>query len=309
MPSKKDIEAGRAFVRLFLKNDMRKQLSGALQSAGKTLKGWGRSTMVAGAGMTAAGTAILAPIAAAVKSFAAQGDELDKMAKRTGVAGSALAEFSFAAEQSGANLDDFEKSIKRMQRTIEDGKRGLTTAVDGLDLVGLSVQDLQGLSPEDQFQKIADGMAAIVDPSTKAAAAQMLFGRSGTQLIPMLNDLSQLRQEARDLGLIPAEGEIENAAKVTDALNRVRRAVKAAFFSLGASLAGPAARARNAEEHCGQHRPARQRQGVHHCRSGRDWGRSRCRRRSASASSSKARGTSLPQRPGLGPLLLPPVWQ
>ncbi|MHC4335962.1 MAG: hypothetical protein ACYSUV_19765, partial [Planctomycetota bacterium] len=172
--------------------------------------------------------------------FAAQGDELDKMAKRTGVAGSALAEFSFAAEQSGANLDDFEKSIKRMQRTIEDGKRGLTTAVDGLDLVGLSVQDLQGLSPEDQFQKIADGMAAIVDPSTKAAAAQMLFGRSGTQLIPMLNDLSQLRQEARDLGLIPAEGEIENAAKVTDALNRVRRAVKAAFFSLGASLAGPA---------------------------------------------------------------------
>lgn len=240
MASKADVEAGKAFVRLYLKNDFGRQLAGALNAAGAKMQSWGRSTMVAGATITAAGAAILAPIAAAVKSFAAQGDELDKMSKRTGIAGGALAELSFAAEQSGSNLGEVEVGIKRMQRTLTDASLGLSTAVDGLAMVGLRAEQLEGLNPEEQFQRIAAGLAEIDDPSKRAAAALMLFGRSGTQLLPMLNDLSALRQEARDLGIIPSQEDIDNAAKVTDAVNRVRRAVKAMFFNIGAGVAGPA---------------------------------------------------------------------
>jgi len=240
MASKREIEAGRAFVRLFLKNDLRRQLSGAIKAAGAKLQSFGRGTMMAGAGMVAGGAALLAPLAMAVKSFAAQGDTLDKMAKRTGIAGSALAELSFAAEQSGTNLGTFEVGLRRMQRSLTDAKLGLKSATDGLNLAGLSVEQFEGLSPEEQFQKLADGIAGIEDPSKRAAASMMLFGRSGTMMLPMLENLRELRQEARDLGISPDEQDIENAAKVTDAINRVRRVIKQMFFDIGAGLAGPA---------------------------------------------------------------------
>jgi len=242
MPSKRDVEAGRAFVRLYLKNDFGRQLNRALTAAGHKLKSFGRGTMMAGAGVAAAGTAILTPLTLAVKSFADAGDMLDKMARRTGIAGSALAELSFAAEQSGTNLDDFEQSLRRMQRSIEDAKRGLSTAVDGLEMVGLTVKDIEGLSPDEQFQRIADGVAALQDPTKKAAATMMLFGRSGTMMLPMLDGLRGLRKEARDLGIIPTQQEIDNAAKVTDAINRVRRVVKKFIFDVGSRMAEPVLR-------------------------------------------------------------------
>jgi hypothetical protein len=246
VPSKREIEAGRAFVRLFLKNDMRRQLTGALRSAGNQLKGWGRSTMVAGAGVTAAGTAVLAPLAAAVKSFAAQGDALGKMAARTGIAAGALAELGFAAEQTGSDLTAVEKAVLRMNRRL--GRmtvgQGSATEVAAMGELGLSVEQLNRMNPEERFLALADAMAQYGDDAAAAGLAQRAFGTGVDRIIPLLmqgrEGIAGLRSEARDLGIVPTEEEVQNAEKVTDAINRVRRAVKAMVFSLGASMAGPA---------------------------------------------------------------------
>jgi len=238
MAGRGDIEAGKSFIRLFLKNDLTKQLSGALNNMGNQLRGVGTQVAKIGAGVAAAGAAISAPIAGAVKHFAAFGDQLDKMSLRTGVAAPALAELGFAAEQSGTDLDTVEKSIRRMQKTIGDAGRGLSTATEAFHSLGLSAAGLEGMAPEDQFQLIADRIKGITDPTKRAAAAMEVFGsRTGTAIIPMLEGLSDLRQEARDLGIVPTEEQVKNAAKVTDAINRIRRAVGAVAFEIGASLA------------------------------------------------------------------------
>lgn len=238
MAGKRDIEAGRAFIRLSLKNSLTGALSRALKNMGAQLTQVGARVSQVGAGISAAGGAILAPFAQAVRTFADVGDKLDKMSQRTGVSASALAELGFAAEQSGTDMDKVENAIRRMQKTIGDANRGLSTAVDGLDNLGLSAQQLNGMAPEDQFDLIARRLREIKDPTQQAAAAMDVFGsRTGTALLPMLNDLEKLKQEARDLGLVPADEEVKKAAAVTDAINRIKRSFGAVLFTVGAQFA------------------------------------------------------------------------
>ena len=235
MPGKsKDVRAGGAHVELGVKDRLKRGLA----RAGARLKKFGRSVATTGAQLTASGAAIVAPFVLAIRHFAKFGDQLDKMSQRTGIAAPALAELGFAAEQSGQNLDTIEKSVRRMQKTIGDADRGLSTAVDGLDKLGLSARQLQGQRPEDQFQTIADRVAAIEDPTKRASAAMDVFGsRTGTAILPMLENMRALRAEARDLGLVPTEEEVKKAAAVTDALNRLKRVFEATLFAVGAQLA------------------------------------------------------------------------
>jgi len=142
---------------------------------------------------------------AAVKNFADVGDQLDKMSKRTGFSVESLGELKFAAEQSGASLETVEKGAKRMASTILDAQMGLSTAVDAFDALGIKADELKGKSPEEQFQIMANALAGVEDASTKAALAQDVFGRAGTELLPLFNagekGMAALRDQAKSLGI------------------------------------------------------------------------------------------------------------
>ncbi|MCA9249810.1 MAG: phage tail tape measure protein, partial [Phycisphaerales bacterium] len=153
----------------------------------------------------------------------------------------ALSELGFAAEQSGTNLETFEKGVRTMQRTVGDAEQGLSTAVDAFDALGLSVDQLQGLSPEQQFTLIADRLSQITDPTLRASAAMDVFGRAGTQLIPLLENgvkgMAELRDQAKSLGLTISTQSAADAAKLTDTLNILWRVVKNNAFAIGSALA------------------------------------------------------------------------
>lgn len=237
MPSKREIEAGRAFVRLFLKNDLRGQIDKAFKAVGSVVSNAGRSITKVGAVAAASGTAALAPLMAAVTSFASVGDDLDKTALRTGIAAQSLAELGFAAEQSGTDLATVERGAFGLSRAYEALQRGQGAVVDAFGAIGLKLSDLKGLTPEQQLEKVAAGLSKVEDASIRGAVAQQLLGRAGRQLLPMFADLGALRQEARELGLVPSEKAVKDAAAVTDAMNRIKRSVEAVWFQVGAKLA------------------------------------------------------------------------
>lgn len=168
-----------------------------------------------GAAMTAVGGTITAFVGKSVYDFAQLGDELDKMAGRTGFSTNALGELKYAAEQSGATLGDIEKASKRLSTTIYEAGQGTATYTEALGALGLQYSDLSGLSPEQQFLTVAYALADVQDASVKAALAQQVFGRAGTQLFPMLAQgragLEALRAEAVRLGL-SLDGEATTAA-------------------------------------------------------------------------------------------------
>lgn len=202
---------------------------------------WAAGLQRLGAGVIALGAGLLAPLLGATKAFADSGDMLDKMAGRTGVAVEQLSALQFAAEQSGSSLGTIEKALRRMATTLFDAERGSKESVDALAAIGLTADQLKGLAPDEQFLRMADGLSRIENASMKAALAQKLFGRSGTELLPLLNGgqkgVRALVDEAQRLGIVMSTDQASAAAKFTDAWNRIKRQFQQIVVTIGSAVA------------------------------------------------------------------------
>jgi len=142
---------------------------------------------------------------------------------------------------SGASLEDVEKATRKMSVGIAEAAAGSATAQAELAALGLTAERLQGLSPDQQFAAIADTLAMIADPGAKAAAAMNIFGKSGTNLIPMLNGgskgIADMMKEAEALGLVMSGQDASAAAKLDDVLDQLWGTIESVKNAIGASLA------------------------------------------------------------------------
>ncbi|MBA2479064.1 MAG: phage tail tape measure protein [Planctomycetes bacterium] len=234
MASPGGIRAGQAYVELFADDRL---LQRGLRSAQQRLKAFGDAVRAIGVRLAVIGTAIAAPLLAATRQFVSFGDQLDKMAIRTGLSVEALSELAFAAESSGTSLEAVETSVRVMQRTLAAAGRGSTAAIEPLHALDLSVERLIALSPEQQFEAIALAITRIADPTVRAATAMRVFGRSGTSLLPLLKDLPALRAEAQRLGLTMRTDQASAAATLSDAFDRVQASIRSTSVTIGSALA------------------------------------------------------------------------
>lgn len=207
MASKADIKAGGAFVELFVKDGKFKQQIAGAQT---TLKSLGTGIAAVGAGIAAAGAAVLAPLTAAVAHFTEAGGALNDMAQRTGLSASKLAFLNYAAEQTGAKIEDIETALKFAAK--------------------------QGFSPEN-FGELAKQVAAIEDPAKRTARAMELFGKNGTMLLPMFAEITALQERWNRLGIGPSEESIRLADELGDLWGDLKAGAAAIVFELGAALA------------------------------------------------------------------------
>lgn len=238
MASSRAIRAARAFVEITGEDSKLRKVFAGVKSRMKSLAIG--AAAVGTAGLAVAGAAAAGAVASVFK-FAAAGDQLDKMSSRTGATSEALSQLGFAAEQSGTDLATVERSMQAMSRQMLQAERGSAEITKTLDELGLSVGNLSGLSPDQQMEVFADALSRVEDPGRKAALAMQIFGKSGTQMLPLLNGGAEgirgLREEADQLGLTISTDQAKAAADFTDAWNRIKRAVGAAFIQVGAKLA------------------------------------------------------------------------
>src|SRR5690606_30004999 len=209
--------------------------------AQQRLAAFGAAVRKVGLQMVGLGSALIAPMLLAVRSFSAAGDQLHKMALRTGATSEALSELGFAAEQSGADINAIESGLRGMARFLLNAERGSAAAVDTLIDLGISMRQLQGLSPDQQLELLAEALSRVKDDTRRAALAMQVFGKSGTALLPLFADgakgIQDLREEARQLGLSVSTQDAQAAADFGDAWNRVTRTLRAVVFNIGGALA------------------------------------------------------------------------
>ena len=175
MADTKGIRAGRAFVELGVSD----KLSAGLRRAQKQLEAFGAGLRAVGIRMAGIGVAAVTSLLGAARMFATVGDDLEEMSQRTGVSVEALSELGFAADIAGSDLETLETGIKHMQRAIVEAADGSEAAQQALAKLGLSAADLAGLSPDEQFKRMADGIARIEDPALRVALIVLGVAVSG----------------------------------------------------------------------------------------------------------------------------------
>ena len=103
--------------------------------------------------------------------------------------------------------------------------------------LGLNVQQLIRMKPDQQFETIAAAIARIPNPTAKAGAAMQLFGRSGTVLLPVFNNLRSLTNQAREFGLVTSTEAAEAGHKLEQSMGLLSAVLKKIVTTIGGALA------------------------------------------------------------------------
>jgi TP901 family phage tail tape measure protein len=216
--------------------DARDRTAGAFGSFNARIQASRNRIRGMGLAMSAMGAAMVGAMALSVKSFAAAGDEVQKMASRTGFSTEALSELRFAAQIAGTDIRSMEVGFRRMSSSIIDANAGLTESQRSFNQLGLEFTSLEGLSPEDAFLRITSALADVEDATLQVSLAQDIFGRSGTALLPLLEGgseaLQRLRAEASELGVVFSQETADQAAELNDQLTRLKTSMQGVVFVL-----------------------------------------------------------------------------
>ena len=157
-------------------------------------------------------------------------DQSNKLSRALGISYEELTQLQLAADLAGANSEQLANAFTRAQVTITKAARGGVEATRALRSLGLSVNELAGLSASQQFERIATAIATIQNPAQRAAAAVAIFGRSGAQLLPVFQELSSNLQRAEGFfGGFQRRLSANDASQieaVNDAFTEVSRAVQ-----------------------------------------------------------------------------------
>ena len=101
MASRRDIEAGRSFVRLYLKDQLTRALVRSLHRAGQRLRNFGRMALGIAKRMAVVGAAIATPIAIATRVYAGFDDQMRTTKAVTGATGDAFERLTEQAKMLG----------------------------------------------------------------------------------------------------------------------------------------------------------------------------------------------------------------
>jgi len=235
-------ELGRMWFILGLSTkDFNKELGGLEKNIKSSMGNIKKELEKAGVALTAFGAAITVALGKAVTGFAEFGDELVHLSEKTGISVESLSELKYVGDQTGISLDQMALAVKGMANFLETARDGSSTAAKALRQLGISVSDLKGLTPEQMFMTLANAIAAVPDPLTRSALAVDIFGRSGTDMLPMLSlgadGIQKLRDRAHELGITMTGEAAEGAHALSNAFKDVKSAVGGLGNAVGEVLA------------------------------------------------------------------------
>jgi hypothetical protein len=128
-------------------------------------------------------------LGAMIKKSVDLGDALGKLSTRTGVAQDALIGMRNAAALSDVSNESLAKSLAKLNVNLVEAVEGNATLQSAFKRLGVDIKGADGqvISTEQAMKRLADRFADMPDGVQKTAAAVAVFGRSGADLIPLLN--------------------------------------------------------------------------------------------------------------------------
>jgi hypothetical protein len=199
-------------------------LSAGLTSAEKQTKQFqaqlgalGDKLKVVGPLAAAAGAAFAVGM---VKSVADAADALGDLSERTGIAVEDLSRLQYVAQLSGSSAEGMNAAIIKLSKGMADGN-------PAFEAMGVAVKNADGSlrSQSDVLNDVADKFSTYRDGTAKTALAMQLFGKSGAEMVGVLNQgsrgIKELSDESDRLGNTISTKTAKEAARFNDNLDKM----------------------------------------------------------------------------------------
>ena len=174
---------------------------------------------VVGVAILAAGTAMAYMTKKSIDNM----DKLAKQAQMAGVTTESLSALAYAADLAGVSQDTLVLSMAKLSKGMSDAAMNTGEALKGFNALNIDYKNLE--STDEAMLQISERFAGMADGANKTAIAMSLFGRSGAQLIPLLNGgrdgVEKLRAEAEKLGLVIGGDTTKSAEQFNDSLTQL----------------------------------------------------------------------------------------
>jgi hypothetical protein len=177
-------------------------------------------------------------VAEFAEKYAEMGEEIERTGAMLGISTKSVQELDFIAKQTGTDTEGMSMAVQRLQLNLQRAQNPTSQQALALQALGLSAKDLLGIPIDEQMNKIADATAKFADGGNKTAIVMALLGRTGAEMIPILDKgsagLEELRQKAEDAGAIVSGETVEALSNLSHAI----ATTESAFKALGESAVG-----------------------------------------------------------------------
>lgn len=200
------------------------------------------STLAKGAAVaTAAVAAAYGGLAISVTGAIDKMDAIGKQSQKIGIPVEQLSALSLAAATSDVSMEALGKTLGKLSKALTEGAIKPTgEAASAFKAIGLSAADMAKKLPQEQLLILADKFAGITDPTAKAALAIKLFGKTGIDLIPLLNmgreGIQEMMDAAKNFGIVIDRDTAKAAERFNDNLKMLSAAKDGIIVRLTAHL-------------------------------------------------------------------------
>lgn len=176
-------------------------------------------------------------------------DDLNTLAKQTGISTEDLQKYQYAADRIDVSVDTLTGSMSKLTRNMNSAKKGTGAASDAFKKLGIKVTDSEGKlrDNEDVFVEAINALGRIRNETERDAIAMEIFGKSAQDLNPLIlggaDALEQLGQEAEDAGIILSQESIDKLNGVADAMDTLKASFEGAGHLFSVEFAEPIAAA------------------------------------------------------------------
>ena len=176
-----------------------------------------------------AGAFALDKIIAGFSSAIEKGDQLQDIAEKFGVSASKLQLLGNAASVFGSGIDQVSAGLNKLSLAQQKALAGDNGLANTFAEVGISLDDLRSMRPEDILLKISDSFASGANEGRQFIIVNELLGKAQTDLIKVLNQGSAaIIEQGENIGVYTDE-QIASLSALSDSLKKFQNLTSLAF--------------------------------------------------------------------------------
>jgi hypothetical protein len=171
-----------------------------------------------------------------LKGAIEKGDQLQDVAEKFGISASKLQMLGNAASVYGSSVENISAGLNKLSLAQQKATSGDEGLIATFKEVGVSIEDLKSMGPEDIFLKISDSFASGANDGRQFVLVNELLGKAQTDLIKVMNQGSAAIIDQGNAMGVWSDETISSLSAASDTIKTLQNLFTVAFGNIASFL-------------------------------------------------------------------------